>query len=114
MKSEGKEPKTKRSRHASTVEGYEDQMISLAMKRAEEKLRDGTASNSMILHFLRLGSTKERLEKDMLREQIELTKAKTEVAKSAKVAEEVYVEALKAFKEYNGQTVDEEEDYEDF
>lgn len=108
MKSDGKEPVKRRSRHASTVEGYEDQMISLAMRRAEEKLRDGTASNSMILHFLKLGSTKERLEKEMLTEQIELTKAKTEAVRSAKEMQSLYDEAIKVFKEYNGQSTDEE------
>ena len=112
MKSDGKEPTKRRSRRASTVEGHEDQMISLAMMRAEERLRDGTASNSMILHFLKLGSTKDRLEREMLQEQIELTKAKTEAVRSAKVNEAMFDEVMKAFKEYNGQSVDDEE-YED-
>lgn len=113
MQSEAKEPTKKRRRRASTVEGCEDELISLAMRRAEEKLRDGTASNTMIIHFLKLGSTKERLEKEKLQEEIELTRAKTEAVKSAKVVEGLYAEAIKAFKEYNGQAVEEEEEFED-
>ena len=38
-------------------ESRENQLISLAVNLAEEKLRDGTASNQLIVHYLKLGST---------------------------------------------------------
>ena len=110
--SETKRP-GKKSRRASTPEAREDQLIALAVDLAEQKLRDGTASNSMIIHYLKLGSTKERLEKEILTEQVELVKAKTESLKSAKQIEELYKNALDAMRSYSGQGNKEEGDDED-
>lgn len=102
------EPKT-RVRRAKTPEGREDQIISFSMQEAEKRILAGTASDTLLVHFLKLGSTKARLERELLAEQVELTKAKTEATKSAKVQEELYREAMQAFKEYNGaETVDDE------
>ena len=103
----------KKSRRAATPEAREDQLIALAVDLAEEKLRNGTASNSMIIHYLKLGSTKERLEKEILAEQKELVKAKTESLKSAKQIEDLYRNALDAMRSYSGQDKKEEEDDED-
>lgn len=111
-----KESETKRpgrkSRRAATPEAREDQMIALAVDLAEQKLRDGTASNSMIIHYLKLGSTKERLEKEILEEQKDLIKAKTESLKSAKQMEELYKSAIDAMRMYGGHTNGDEEDEE--
>ena len=71
-------------RPASTPEARESQMISLAVDLAEQQLRDGTASAQVITHYLKLGSTKEKIEKDILKEQKKLVKAKTEALESAK------------------------------
>ena len=87
---------------ARTVEERENQLISLAIDRAEQQLRDGTASSQVITHYLKLGSTKERLEKEILKEQVDLMKAKTEALQSAKKVEELYSKALEAFRAYNG------------
>ena len=87
---------------ARSVEERENQLISLAIDRAEQQLRDGTASSQVITHYLKLGSTKERLEKEMLKEQMDLMKAKTEALQSAKKIEELYNQALEAFRAYNG------------
>lgn len=100
----------KKTHRATTPEAREDQLISLAVNLAEQKLRDGTASNSMIIHYLKLGSTKERLEKEILAEQKEMIKAKTESLKSAKQIEELYKSALDAMRAYSGQDRKEEDD----
>lgn len=92
-----------------TSEARENQLIALAIDRAEEQLRNGTASPSVIAHFLRLGSTKERLEKDILSQKRELMAAQTEAVKSAQRVEELYSNALAAMRYYNG----EDEDIED-
>ncbi len=89
-------------------ESRENQMISLAVNLAEEKLRDGTASNQLIVHYLKLGSTKERLEKEKLEKENELLKAKTEALESAKRSEELYAEAIKAITRYSGHYDDED------
>lgn len=96
---EGKEP----ARHrppATTLEDREDRLIARAVDLAEQKLMDGTASPQMILHYLRLGSTKERLEKEKLEKENELLKAKTKALESAAKTEELYAEAITAMKAY--------------
>ena len=108
-----KEPKTKSTkaiRPALTPEARENQMIALAMDLAEQQLRDGTASSQLITEFVKRGSTKARLEKEILAEQKELMAAKTENLRSAARIEELYNEAIKAMQRYSGQG-DSDEDY---
>jgi hypothetical protein len=86
-----------------TLESRENQLIELAVKLAEEQLSAGTASSQVITHYLKLGSTKERLEKEKLMKENELLKAKTESLKSQKKIEELYINALNAMRTYSGQ-----------
>lgn len=95
---------------ATTIEASEDRMASLAMKLAEKQLLDGTASPSVITHFLKMASTKERLEKEKLEKENELLKAKTESLQSAKRVEELYQNALNAMRTYRGERVEDDED----
>lgn len=89
-------------RPATTPEARENQLISLAVDLAEKQLQEGTASSQVITHYLKLGSTKERIEKEILEKQKELISAKTENLKSAKKIEELYAEAISAMKRYSG------------
>lgn len=93
---------------ATTPEARENQMISLAMDLVEKRLLDGSATSQETTHFLKLASTKERLEKEELERKIELLSAKTESIKSGKVVEELYKEALNAMKRYSGNRGDDE------
>lgn len=105
----------KRIRPALTPESREDQLVALAINLAEKQLLEGTASAQVISHFLKIGSTKERIEKEILEEQKDLIKAKTEALKSEKRVEELYKEALDAMRRYSGQEiVEEDEDEEDY
>jgi hypothetical protein len=70
---------------------------------AEQQLRDGTASSQVITHYLKLGSTKERIEKEILEKQKELIEAKTQSLQSAQRIEELYRNALDAMRKYSGQ-----------
>lgn len=97
-------------RPALTPEARENQMIALAVNLAEKQLQEGTASSQVITHFLKLGSTKERLEKEKLEEENKLLRAKTENLKSAKKVEELYSEALNAMRRYSGQGAKDDED----
>lgn len=90
-------------RPALGVEARENQLISLAVDLAEQQLRDGTASSQVITHYLKLGSTKERLEKEKLERENELLRAKTESLQSMKHVEELYQNALDAMRAYSGQ-----------
>lgn len=94
--------KQKRQRPATTPEARENQMISLAVDLAESQLRKGTASSQVISHYLKLGSTKEKIEKEILQEQKKLITAKTEAIQSAKRVEELYKTALDAMRSYSG------------
>lgn len=86
----------------------ENQLISLALDAAEQQMRDGTASSQVISHFLKLGSTKERLEREMMEEQKKLLKAKTENIESQKRIEALYAEAIDAMRKYSGNASEEE------
>lgn len=90
-------------RPALTPEARENQLISLAVDLAEKQLQEGTASSQVITHYLKLGSTKERIEKEILEKQKELISAKTEALQSTKRMEELYAEAIKAMRNYGGQ-----------
>ena len=89
-------------RPALTPESRENQLISLAVDLAERQLQEGTASSQVITHYLKLGSTKERIEKEILEKQKELISAKTDALKSAKKVEALYEEAIKAMRKYSG------------
>ena len=87
---------------ALTPEARENQLISLAIDLAEKQLREGTASSQVISHYLKLGSTKARIEKEIMEKQKELIAAKTENLQAVKRIEELYSEALTAMREYSG------------
>lgn len=95
------EPTTKR-RPALGLEARENQLIALAVDLAEKQLAEGTASSQVITHYLKLGSSEERIKREILERQKDLITAKTEALQSQKRVEELYAEALKAMREYNG------------
>lgn len=101
---------SKRGRPALTPEARENQLISLAVDLAEQQLRDGTASSQVITHYLKLGSTKERIEKEILEKQKELIVAKTESLHSQKRVDELYADAIAAMRSYSGHTKESDND----
>lgn len=103
VKSTATKSQPRKLRPALTPEAREGQLISLAIDLAEKQLLEGTASSQVITHYLKLGSTKERLEKEKLAKENELLRAKTEVIQSTKRTEELYRDALRAMREYSGQ-----------
>ena len=101
----------KETRPALTPEARENQLISLAVDLAEQQLRDGTASSQVITHYLKLGSTKERIEKEILEKQKELIEAKTKNINQSSEARELYANALAAFRKYSGSGGDDDGEY---
>lgn len=87
---------------ATTAEGRENQLIALAYDLVERRLQEGTATSQETTHFLKLGSTKERLEKEIMEKQKRLLDAKADMIESQKRMESVYAEVLAAMKSYNG------------
>lgn len=109
-KSQSSSGSTRKLRPALTPEAREKQMMSLAMDCAEQQMRDGTASSQVICHFLKLASSKEKLEKERLEEENKLLRAKAEAIKSAETSEELYRNAIKAFSRYSGHGSEYDED----
>lgn len=94
--------KRKRQPPATSPEARENQLIALAVDLAEKQLSEGTASAQVITHYLKLGTTKERLEKEKMMMETEMLRAKTEAIQSQKKTDEMYAEALNAMKAYSG------------
>lgn len=74
----------------------------LAYKEAERQIETGRASATTINHFLKLGSTRDQLEKTKLEAETKLALKKVEVLESNKLAEELADKAIQAFKRYSG------------
>ena len=101
---------TKKRRPALTPETRENQLIALAVDLVEKRLIEGTASSQETTHFLKLASSKARIEKEILERQKDLITARTEALQSQKRVEELYAEAIKAMRKYSGQGDDSEND----
>lgn len=114
MKKEKNSKCERKIRPALTPEARENQLISLAVDLAEKQLLEGTASSQVITHYLKLGTTKEKLEREILEKQKELIEAKTENLQSAKRIEELYKNALDAMKNYSGHMTESEDDEDEY
>lgn len=90
------------SRPAMSPENREQQMIERAISLAEKRMIEGTASSQEIVHYLRLGSTKNQLEIEKLRRENALLKAKEDAIRESAMSGEIYEEALRAFRTYAG------------
>lgn len=88
---------------ATTPEAREQQLIGLAVDLAERQLLTGEASSQVITHYLKLASTREKLEQERLRSDIAMVNAKVDAIASGKRVEELYEEALSAMRRYSGQ-----------
>lgn len=88
---------------ATTPEARENQLISKAVDLAEKQLADGTASAQVITHYLKLGSSREKLEQERLANENSLLVAKREAMASAARVEELYGAAINAMRAYAGQ-----------
>ena len=80
----------------------EAQMISLATDLAYQQLKNGTASSQVITHYLKLGTQREKIEKEILEKQKELIEEKTNAIKQTKNVAELYENAIAAMKRYSG------------
>ena len=97
-------PKTRRSqsRPATSPEERELQLANAAYDLAEEQISSGTASSQVITHFLKMGSSRERLEQERMRHEVQLMEVKKEQLEGQKRIETLYVDALEAMRGYSG------------
>lgn len=108
------DPKKPRRPPATTPEARENQLIAMAVSLAEEQIANGTASSQVITHFLKLGTSRERLEQEKLRRENELLAAKAEAFASNARVEELYTTALNAMRTYAGQEIEMPEEDDDY
>lgn len=87
---------------ADSPEARENQLIAAAVDLAEKQLMEGTASPSVITHYLRLASGKERLEREKLERENELLRAKAEALEANRETKELYESAIEAMRNYSG------------
>lgn len=88
---------------ATTPEARENQLIAQAVDLAEKQIQEGVASSQVISHFLKLGSSREKLEQLRIEKENTLLDAKREMLESAKRVEELYADAITAMRSYSGQ-----------
>ena len=110
VKATGSSAPLPKMRPALTPEAREGQLIALATDLVEQRLREGTATSQEVVHFLRLGSMRERLERERLANENILLRAKTEAIESQAKVEELYANAIKAMQRYSGNYNDEDDE----
>ena len=92
----------RRSAPAVDPEARENQLMNLATDAAERELLKENPDKRVVLHYLKLATTKNQLEKEKLRKENLLLEAKADAVKSAARSEEMYAEAIKAMQLYQG------------
>lgn len=97
---------------ATTPEGVENHMISLAHTQAELQMMEGTAPAPVVVHFLKLATEQHRLELEKIRRENLLLERRAEQIEQGAKIEELYAEAIKAMTHYQGN--DHQEEYEDY
>lgn len=90
----------RQSRPATSPEARENQMINLAVNLAEKQFIDGTASSAVMVHYLKLATEKEKLERLKLERDINLSDAKAKSMAKEQEAEQIARGAIEAMKSY--------------
>lgn len=98
---------------ATTPEGRENRLVSLAYDLVEQRLLNGTASSAETTAVLRLGTQRAQLEREKLEQEVKLTAAKTENLETAREMKELMGEAMAMFRAYRGSDEDEDNDEEE-
>lgn len=88
---------------ARTPEAREAQLVALSYDLAEEQLLKGTASSQVMSHFLKIGSTREKIELQKIRQETMLVEAKVKDLANVEEMKVLYTEAMDAMRGYSGQ-----------
>lgn len=109
-KATGNDIRKRPRRRAQTPEERENQLIALALDRVEERMLNGTASGQEYVQFIRMASSKARAENEKLKLELDLVRAKTENLRQQQRTDEMFANAIAAFKRYSGADDDDEEE----
>lgn len=81
-------------RPARTPQERENQLVNAAYDFAEEQFEKGTASSQITSHFLKMGSSREFLEQERMRHEIELMDVRMETLAAEKRIEGLFADAI--------------------
>jgi hypothetical protein len=87
---------------ATTPEERENELIEAAVDLAEKQLRDGSASAQVVTFYLKLGSSREKLEQERLRHENDFLVAKREALEAQQAIGSLIEDALDAMRRYQG------------
>ena len=93
---------TKKSPPAYNDDEREKQLIALAYDEVERRIRNHEDTSQELVHFLKMGSGREKQERKLMVKNEALLGAKTEAIEQQKVTDLYMQDALKAFKVYAG------------
>ena len=93
-----------KGRPAMSPENREKQLIDMAYSVVEKRLQEGTVTDSLLSQIFRMGSSREKLEKERLKAQNNLAQAKTKAIESTEQITALYEEAMKMLRTYSGQS----------
>ena len=110
----GSSQKRRKSVPDVSDEQREKRLINRALELVEERMESGEATSAEILHFLKLGSERNRREQEEISYRTELMREKTKAIKSAEEREKKYDTVIDALNRY-GSTIlaSQDEDYSD-
>lgn len=110
-----KKQTVRKSAPPRTPADQENLMINLSMNQAQKMLQEGRAPAQIVVHFLKLATEKAKLENEKLKAETEMSRSKAEMLQSQKRTEELYQQAVNAFRSYGGSktndSYDEDDDY---
>lgn len=95
---------------AKTPDERENQLIEAAVDLSERRILDGSASSQEVVHWLKLGSSRERLEQQRLKNEVLLLETKNEHMQSEMRTEALIRDALQAMRSYSGAEPDPNEE----
>lgn len=87
---------------SSTPEGRENELIDMAYNEVAFRIANHTATSAELVHFLKMGSARERLEREDKEADMQLKKAKTVAIEEGRSMEQLAKDAIDAFKLYHG------------
>ena len=87
---------------ASTPEGRENELINMSYNEVAWRIANHCATSAELVHFLKMGSEKERLERAKLEADMKLQEAKTVAIEEGRIMEQIAKDAMDAFKRYSG------------
>ena len=101
-------PSTTSKSLADSPEEAMNRCTNLAFRQVEDQLRKKTASPLVLVHFLKLATERERLEREKLESEIVLKKAQTKSIENAEHMEKLLADAMRAFSgyEWKGNDID--------